>query len=114
MSDAHNAPSGLNPALTTLLDSSEITSLDAKSFLLILRLLAIRSHALDSLHDQTLRLLFQSMTPATRKEAIGHLRSMSGAVGSLYVRSLRLQKYLSSSRTDCMISRSSSGQRASE
>src|SRR6266478_5198517 len=84
--------------------SSAGTSVAARYFRSILKQAVIRLHALDSHPDRILLSLFQSMTPAQRGAAIGRLRKLNDHVGNLYVRCLRIQKYLSSSKTACMTS----------
>src|SRR6267154_884150 len=84
--------------------SSAGTSVGARYFRSILKQAEIRLHGLDLHPDRILLSLFQSMTPDQRVAAIGRLRKLNDHVGSLYVRSLRIQKYLSCSKTACMTS----------
>src|SRR6267142_5407869 len=101
MSVGHRVKSGSSRASKISNDSSVNTATLRSSFLSTLRQVARESHALDSVPDLTLLWSFLSMTPVQRTEAIGLLSQMNDSVGSLYVRSLRLQKYLNCSRTDC-------------
>src|SRR6266567_23122 len=100
MSGARSAKSGLNRTLKTSKGSSKNISQVAQSFRSILKQAARKLPVLDSLQDQTLRLLFQSMTLAQRQEAIGQLRLLNDSVGSLYVRCLRIEGSPKSSKTD--------------
>src|SRR6266478_2637782 len=84
--------------------SSTGTSVGARSFRLILKQAEIRLHGLALHPDRILLSLFQSMTPAQRVGAIGRLRKLNDHVGNLYVRCLRIQKYLSCSKTASMTS----------
>src|SRR6266705_3756350 len=99
MAGAQSAKSGLNRTLKISKGSSENISQVVQSFRSILKQAARRLPALDSLQDQTLQSLFQSMTPAQRQEAIGQLRALNDSVGSLYVRCLRIEGSLRFSRT---------------
>src|SRR5229473_1175056 len=99
MSNARQLKSGQSRRLRTLDGSSEITVAHAHSFLSILKRAAPALHALDSLPDETLHLLFHSMTKGERGEAIGILRSLNDNAGSLFVRSLRLRRYANCSKT---------------
>src|SRR5882724_3037752 len=87
--------------------SSAGTSAAARYFRSILKQAAIRLHGLDSRPDRILLSLFQSMTPAQRGAAIGRLRKLNDHVGNLYVRCLRINQSLNSSKTDSMTSHSS-------
>src|SRR6266704_4203459 len=107
MSGARSAKSGLNRTLKISKGSSVNISQVAQSFRSILKQAARRLPAWDSLQDQTLRSLFQSMTPAQRREVIGQLRQLNDSVGSLFVRCLRIERSPRSSRTDFMTLRSS-------
>src|SRR5258707_5475247 len=100
MSDARSAKYGPSRSLRISKGLSKITLRFAQSFQSTLKQAAPRLRALDSLHDQTLRSLFQSMTSAQRQEAIGQLRQLNNSVGALYVRSLRINQSLRSSRMD--------------
>ncbi len=102
MSGARSAKSGLNRTLKISKGSSENISQVVQSFRSILKQAARKLPVLDSLQDQTLHLLFQSMTPAQRQEAIGQLRALNDSVGSLYVRCLRIEGSRRSSRTGSM------------
>src|SRR3974390_113153 len=82
------------------------TARQARLFRSILKQAERRLLALDSLPDETLRLLFLSMTPVGRVAAIGHLRNLNDSVGSLYVRYLRIAQSTKLSRMDCTTSHS--------
>src|SRR6267142_5473060 len=84
--------------------SSGGTSAAARYFRSILKQAVIRLRGLDSHPDRILLSLFQSMTLGQRGAAIGRLQKLNDHVGSLYVRCLRIQKYLSCSKTACMTS----------
>src|SRR5229473_2810989 len=114
MSPAHQLKSRPSRRLKTSLASSKTMSAAVNCFLSTSKRAAQESLALDSLPDQTLHLLFHSMTIAQRVEAIGLLRSLNDSAGSLYVRCLRIRRYANSSRMDCMISPSSSDPTESE
>src|SRR5216683_3994815 len=107
MSPAPRLKSGPSQRLKTSLASSKTMSAAVNYFLSTSKQVAQESHALDSLPDQTLHLLFRSMTSEQRVEAIGLMRSLNDSAGSLYVRCLRIRRYANSSKMDCMISPSS-------
>ena len=104
MSRGLHVPSGQTRRSLRSASSGVGSSVDARSFRLILKQAASKLRALDLLPDQTLLWLFRSMTPAQRQVAIGQLRKLNDHVGDLFVRCLRIQKYLSSSKTACMTS----------
>src|SRR5882724_1191448 len=84
--------------------SSAGTSVAARYFRSIVKQAARRLRELDSRPDRILLSLFQSMTPAQRGAAIGRLRKLNDHVGNLYVRCLRINQSLNSSKTACMTS----------
>ena len=104
MSRGLHVPSGQTRRSLRSASSGVDTSMDARSFRLILKQALSRSRGLDLLPDQTLLWLFRSMTPEGRAVAIGRLQKLNDHVGDLFVRCLRIQKYLSSSKTACMTS----------
>src|SRR5882724_1259200 len=104
MSNVPLVRSGPNRPWPKYGSSSAGTSVAARYFRSILKQAEIRLHGLALHPDRILLSLFQSMTPAQRGAAIGRLRKLNDHVGSLYVRSLRIQKYLSCSKTACMTS----------
>src|SRR5882672_12193228 len=104
MSNAPNAQSGSTRLWPKYVSSSGGTSAAARYFRSILKQAGIKLRALDLLPDQTLLWLFRSMTLEQRQVAIGQLRKLNDHVGDLFVRCLRIQKYLNSSKTACMTS----------
>src|SRR6266702_5336428 len=110
MSRGLHVPSGQTRRSLRSASSGVGTSVDARSFRLILKQAGIKLRALDLLPDQTLLWLFRSMTPEGRAVAIGRLRKLNDHVGNLYVRCLRINQSLSSSRMDFMTSRTYSEQ----
>src|SRR5882762_3291001 len=114
MSAAPRSRSGRSQRLAKFVSSSDGSSAAVESFLSILKQAATKSHVLASPPDQTLHLLFRSMTTAQRKEAIGLLKKMNDDVGSLFVRCLRTHQSLSYSKTASTTSPSSCGRLESE
>src|ERR1700751_6137881 len=98
MSAGPRVKSGLPPISKTspaLFEPTSARRENARYFRSILRLVETKLRASASHPDRTLLLLYRSRTPDQRAEAIGQLRKLSASVGSLYVRSLRIQKYTS-------------------
>src|SRR5712671_904318 len=104
MSNAPRVRSGPSRPWPKYGSSSAGTSVAARYFRSILKQAEIRLRGLDSHPDRILLSLFQSMTLDQRQAAIGRLRKLNDHVGNLYVRCLRIQKYLSCSKTACMTS----------
>src|SRR6267142_1184968 len=104
MSNVPPVRSGPNRHWPKYASSSAGTSVAARYFRSILKQAETRLHGLDSHPDRILLSLFQSMTLGQRAVAIGQLQKLNDHVGSLYVRCLRIQKYLSCSKTACMTS----------
>src|SRR5258708_29972652 len=100
MYPARPVKSGSNRQSKISRSSSISTSTDVPFYLSILKRAASKLHALDSHLDETLRLLFRSLTPAKRADLIGNLQKLNNACGSLYVRSLRINKSRRCSKTD--------------
>src|SRR5882757_10886646 len=99
MSRGLHVPSGQTHRSLRSASSSVGSSVDARSFRLILKQALSKLRALDLLPDQTLLWLFRSMTPAQRQVAIGRLQKLNDHVGNLYVRCLRINQSISCSRT---------------
>src|SRR5216684_5952481 len=114
MSRGLHVPSGQTRRSLRSASSGVGTSVDARSFRLILKQAASKLRALDLLPDQTLLWLFRSMTPEGRAVAIGRLQKLNDHVGDLYVRCLRINQSPSCSKTVSTTSHSSSGQPESE
>src|SRR6266581_8809591 len=106
MSRGLHVPSGQTRRSLRSASSGVGTSVDARSFRLILKQALSKLRALDLLPDQTLLWLFRSMTPGQRQVAIGRLQKLNDHVGNLLVRCFRIQKYLSCSKMDSTISHS--------
>ena len=104
MSNVPPVRSGPNRPWPKYGSSSAGTSVAARYFRSILKQAEIKLHGLALHPDRILLSLFQSMTPAHREAAIGRLRKLNDHVGDLYVRCLRIQKYLNSSKTASMTS----------
>src|SRR5260370_30715556 len=102
MSDDQREKSGLSPRSKTSRRSYKRASKGVNSLLLTLKRAVNRSHVLASLQEQTLLLWFRSMTKEQRAEAIGLLRQMKDDVGASYVKCLRIDQSLKSSRTGSM------------
>src|SRR5580698_9269828 len=93
--------SKISPALSATISALALSSQS------ILKQAERRLRVLDSHPDETLRLLYHSLTPANRAEVIGNLHSLNNSVGSLFVRFLRIAQSQNSSRTASSTSPSS-------
>ena len=113
MSRGLHVPSGQTRRSLRSASSGIGSSVDARSFRLILKQAVSKLRALDLLTDQTLLWLFRSMTPEGRVVAIGRMQKLNDHVGNLYVRCLRINQSLSSFKMDCTTSHLSYEQWAS-
>src|SRR5882724_933121 len=104
MSNVPLVRSGPNRPWPKYGSSSAGTSVAARYFRSILKQAEIRLRGLALHPDRILLSLFQSMTPVQRQAAIGRLRKLNDHAGDLYVRCLRIQKYLNCSKTASMTS----------
>ena len=77
MSRGLHVPSGQTRRSLRSASSGVGTSVDARSFRLILKQALSKLRALDLLPDQTLLWLFRSMTPVQRQVAIGRLQKLN-------------------------------------